>query len=399
MKRRILPALCVLALLALSPMVGAAAQQEAVRLPSCRIEGHFLGDGLDHNRPESCWTKGHHNCDGMDHEQAVCRQFHHFNCDGRSHEPAACGAEGHFVCDRQTHEAGACGTAGHCVSDGRVHAAAACGIAGHYACDGLQHAAAACGKPGHTLCDGLTHERAACGVRGHYACDGLAHERAACGIYGHCIADGAAHVDALCGYAGHTLCDGRDHEPAACGVEGHYACEVRAHLDKPISKYCSAVPQHMVCQGDQQHYCDPAQGGCGDTYWCSHSNAHTACRMCGLLWCDRSLGGHETPCGNANHRPCVYAMNGKTYRRAEHEVCGYCGGFKCQNDGKHGNGKCCKTCDQCGGPEKLGVSHKAPCGVHYGCITKGSHKKCKTCGYFECSDEHEALCGTPAEKA
>ena len=124
---------------------------------------------------------------------------------------------------------------------------------------------AECGVEGHHTRDGLNHNRPqSCWVKGHNYCDGLNHERAACGTWAH------------------YNCDDRDHAPAACGAAGHFACEARKHShDKPISKYCNAVPQHMVCQGDQLHYCDPAQGGCGDTYPCSRSNAHTPCRMCG----------------------------------------------------------------------------------------------------------------------
>lgn len=389
MKKKLLLGL-VCALLALMPMCALAE-----RTANCGIKGHYRGDGMNHDRPESCWVKGHTLCDGGDHDFAPCKIFHHFNCDGRNHVPAACGVEGHYACDGKKHEPAACGVAGHCAVDGKSHMPAYCGTPGHYACDGLAHYTASCTTRGHKLCDGLDHARGACGKYNHFACDGLAHARAECGRSGHCVSDGLIHAPAPCGYAGHYLCDGRNHELAACGVEGHFACEARAHLHKPISKYCNAVPQHMVCEGDQMHYCDPAQGGCGDTYPCRRSNAHTACRMCGLLWCDQSLGGHETPCGNANHRPCVYTMNGKRYSIKAHEYCGYCGGYKCENNGEHGNGKCCSSCGHCGGPEKLGVSHKAECGVHYWCVTKGKHTDCPKCHYPLCSQKHREACAKP----
>ena len=173
--------------------------------------------------------------------------------------------------------------------------------------------------------------------------------------------------------------------PAACGIAGHYACEARAHKDKVLSKYCNAVPQHRVCEGDPEHYCDPAQGGCGDVYRCSRSNAHTACRMCGLLWCDRTLGGHETPCKVAEHRPCVYRMNGKRYVRAQHELCPLCGNGYC--DGRqHGNGLCVKACWICGGPEVYGQNHIAECGKHVWC-DGANHEWCSTCGKPRCDKD------------
>ena len=378
--KKTLVLICALVLCLALPL-SALAAYDATK-PACQVAGHEKGDGIDHNRPQSCWVTGHFNCDGMDHARAACGAWGHFNCDGKDHSAAACGADGHYACDKKTHAAAACGIADHCVSDGLRHVPAVCGIAGHYACDGMAHKAAVCGRSGHMGCDGGDHSRAICGKSGHTNCDGLVHALAACGRSGHCVSDDAEHEAAPCGYAGHFLCDGRTHEPAACGVEGHYACEVRAHLHKPVSKYCNAVPQHMVCQGDQQHYCDPAQGGCGKTYLCSNSNAHTACRMCGLLWCDRTLGGHETPCNNANHRPCVYRLNGKKYVKEDHQYCKYCGEAKC-NGKEHGNRKCVDPCPVCGGPEKFGKSHKAECGKHMIC-QGGRHDWCDECKAYQC---------------
>lgn len=261
---------------------------------------------------------------------------------------------------------------------------ARCGIEGHYVGDGLDHhKPESCWIEGHFLCDGRNHDKAVCGVFKHYNCDGLAHGKVNCDLYGHCASDGLIHEPAPCGIRGHYTCDGKSHVPAACGVEGHYACEKRAHKDLVISKYCDAAPQHKVCEGDPEHYCDPAQGGCGKTYRCSQSNAHTPCRMCGLLWCDRTLGGHETPCGVASHRPCVYTMNGKTYKRSEHETCGYCGKGYCL-DLAHGVGICVKACPECGGPERYGCDHyQEDCG-HFWCKTKGPHVWCDTCHDFAC---------------
>lgn len=380
--KKFLSLLMVVTLLCSMLPVGALAAYDATK-PACQTPGHEKHDGMDHNRPQSCWVKGHFGCDGMNHDKAVCGKWGHFNCDGKEHGESACGAEGHYLCDKLTHGQAACGLADHCVSDGKNHRPAICGQEGHYACDGMLHKAAGCGKAGHMGCDGADHSKAVCGKAGHVVCDGMEHAKPECGRYGHCISDGKDHAAAPCGHAGHYACDGRTHELAACGVEGHFACEVRAHLHKPVSKYCNAVPQHMICQGDLEHYCDPAQGGCGDTYRCSNSNAHTACRMCGLLWCDRTLGGHETPCNNANHRPCVYTLNGKKYVKEEHKTCGYCGHARCTNGGEHGNTKCVDPCPKCGGPEKMDKKHIAKCGEHYWC-QGGKHDWCKDCGGFVC---------------
>lgn len=377
--KKFLSVLMAVVLLGSMLPAGALAAYDATK-PACQTPGHEKFDGTNHDRPQSCWVKGHFNCDGMNHDKAICGKWGHVNCDGREHGISDCGAEGHFFCDSLTHGQAPCGLANHCVSDGKNHRQAICGQEGHFACDGMLHKAAPCGKPGHMGCDGANHGKAPCGKAGHVVCDGMEHAKPECGRYGHCISDHMDHTYAPCGHAGHYACDGRNHTLAACGVEGHFACEVRAHLHKPVSKYCNAVPQHMICEGDQEHYCDPAQGGCGDTYRCSNSNAHTACRMCGLLWCDYTLGGHETPCGNANHRPCVYTMNGKTYKRYNHDFCGYCGRPRCEKS-EHGNGKCVDTCPACKGPEKMDKSHKMKCG-HYWCVpvSKARHERCPVDG-------------------
>ena len=386
--KKILSMLLVAVMLCSMLPVGALAAPYDATKPACQTPGHEKFDGTNHDRPQSCWVKGHFNCDGMDHAKAICGKWGHFNCDGKAHGASECGAEGHYACDKLTHGQAACGLADHCVSDGKNHRPAICGQEGHYACDGMLHKAASCGKSGHMGCDGADHSKAICGKSGHVVCDGEAHAKPECGRYGHCISDGKDHAAAVCGHAGHYACDGRKHELAACGVEGHYACEVRAHLHKPVSKYCNAVPQHMICQGDLEHYCDPAQGGCGDVYRCSNSNAHTACRMCGLLWCDRTLGSHETPCNNANHRPCYYRLQGKKYVKADHQYCYWCGEAKCNGE-DHGEYDCVKTCKACGHGKRHNKSHRMACG-HYGCVpSRERHERCPVngCSKWMC-DEH-----------
>ena len=371
-------------LLALCLMLGAAAGAMAAydpMKPWCQTEGHEKRDGMNHDRPQSCWTEGHFNCDGMNHERAACGLWNHFNCDGKDHSAAACGAAGHTNC-KGTHAAAACGLAGHCVNDGLKHMAAGCGVEGHLLCDGLKHKAAGCGTAGHLLCDGLDHSPAACGHKGHYNCDGLAHAPAVCGKRGHCADDGRNHGAAECGYAGHIGCVG-DHGIAVCGVEGHFACE-SGHTTKE-NPFCMAEPKHKKCEKDAEHYCDPANGGCGVTYLCADSNKHTTCEMCGLLWCDGSLGGHYTPCGNRNHRPCVYTLQGKAWRASDHPRCHLCGGGKCS--GRHGAGVCVPVCDQCGGVLKDGKTHRAPCGEHFTCISPNrDHSWCSKCGQLKCRD-------------
>ena len=286
--------ICLLAMAALVCIALSGAAQEERKSAWCKLPGHYVGDGLDHHRPETCWITGHFLCDGLNHDKAVCGAFKHYNCDGKAH--------------------------------GKVY----------------------------------------------------------CGLYGHCASDGLTHEPAPCGLREHTLCDGKEHTLAACGVEGHYACERRRHTGKVISQYCNAEPQHKVCEGDPEHYCDPANGGCGRTYRCSQSGAHTTCRMCGLLWCDDSLGGHEAPCGVASHRPCVYALSGRTYKSSVHRVCSYCGVGYCQSK-SHGNGVCVPTCNQCGGPQRYGCNHFLEDCRHYWCITKGPHVWCDTCGDYACT--------------
>lgn len=267
-----------------------------------------------------------------------------------------------------------CQAPGHEKDDGVDHyRPQSCWVKGHFNCDGMDHAKAACNQHRHVNCDGRDHSPAACGVQGHYACDKRNHGAVDCGIEGHCLSDG------------------KRHEPAACGVEGHFACEKRAHRDQLVSKYCDAMVQHRICQGDPEHYCDPVYGGCGDTYRCSNSNAHTACRMCGLLWCDRTLGSHETPCNNANHRPCVYAMNGEKYVKADHQYCSWCGKARCNGE-EHDTYTCGEDCEACGANVRTGTTHRMPCG-HHGCVpSRARHERCpiQGCKMWMC-DTHSHL--------
>lgn len=272
-----------------------------------------------------------------------------------------------------------CGNEEHSKDDGLDHSRPqSCWVTGHFSCDGQDHAKAECGCWGHFNCDPKPHNAAECGAEGHYVCDGKTHAAAACGIEGHCIADGKKHV------------------AAACGIEGHNVCEGGASQHKLISKYCNAEPQHYACQTETDHYCDPAQGGCGQTYACKRSNAHTECASCGLLWCDHSLGSHYTPCGKVEHRPCAYTLRGAKYDKydaEDHEQCKYCLQYECDNWGYHGAGKCVKICKACGEAKIQNQSHRYACGEHYSCVEDElSHKKCADCGYYKCSAEHAAKC-------
>jgi len=370
-------------LLALCLLLGTASCALAydATKPACQEPGHEKYDGVDHNRPQSCWTKGHFACDGMDHEKAACGHWGHVNCDGKDHTPAACGAEGHYNC-KGRHEAAACGVAGHCISDGLTHVTAGCGVEGHLLCDGLRHKTAPC-TLGHLSCDGADHSKALCNRKGHFNCDGLAHAQAICGKWGHCAEDGRNHGAAECGKAGHIGCVG-EHGIAVCGIEGHFACE-KGHTTQ-VNKYCMAEPKHPKCYKEAEHFCDPANGGCGVTYLCEDSNKHTTCEMCGLLWCDGSLGGHYTPCGNRNHRPCVYTLQGKVWRASDHPKCHLCGGGKCS--GYHGLGVCVDVCNQCGEALKDGGTHRAVCDMHFTCISGGRHSWCNEHNTYKCQCSH-----------
>ena len=244
----------------------------------------------------------------------------------------------------------------------------------------------ACQTPGHEKFDGTDHNRPqSCWTKGHFACDGLDHSKAACGAWHHFNCDGKQHPAADCGIEGHYMCKG-DHGPAKCGIEGHYACQ-DGHSAR-VNEYCNAEPKHTVCQKNEEHLCDPENGGCGATYACKDSKNHIACQMCGLLVCDDSLGAHYAPCGNNQHRQCYYKLQGKTWRASEHPTCHLCGRGKCS--GRHGVGACVDYCSQCNEPLTGKTwTHRAECGQHYTCISKGlNHKWCSEHRMLKCSGSH-----------
>ena len=243
----------------------------------------------------------------------------------------------------------------------------------------------ACQVPGHEKFDGTDHNRPqSCWTKGHFGCDGMDHSRAACGVWKHFNCDGREHPAAECGIEGHYACKG-DHGQARCGVEGHKACE-DGHTAL-VNDYCNAEPKHTRCQKDEEHICDPEKGGCGATYACKDSKEHTTCQMCGLLVCDDSLGAHYAPCGNKYHRQCYYKLQGKVWRSADHPKCHLCGGGKCT--GRHGAGACVAACSQCGEALTKKPTHRAKCGVHYTCISKGlDHSWCSEHNMLKCLEGH-----------
>lgn len=231
-----------------------------------------------------------------------------------------------------------------------------------------------------------------------------------CGEEGviHQVMDCGSHCEAHKPYQSHAL--------APCGFEGgvydgvawegHYDCDGMTHHSDPISAYCNLPKgrQHTACWPEIGHYCDPANGGCGDSYNCWVSNAHTPCRMCGQLWCNYESGGHETACNNAYHRPCQINQRG-VYRKADHEICPYeCGGYLC--DGRaHGRdqGQCGyeeNGCPFCG---EEGEQHaSALCGKH--CVKQdGAHEVCDEsisgCGGWLCVGSHSPLTCEHCEQA
>ena len=162
-----------------------------------------------------------------------------------------------------------------------------------------------------------------------------------------------------------------------------------------ISDYCEEG--HTQCMGDPEHYCDPADGGCGQYYACSHSNSHTRCIKCGKLWCYKEHGDHkELACG---HRGCeVYG------EEEEHAQCEACSGYLC--DGKdHGAAPCgIKGHLNCDGKDHSaaacgveghcncdGRDHSlAPCGEHFACAEgydAAQHSLCLTCGGYLCDGQ------------
>lgn len=310
-----------------------------------------------------------------------------------------------------------------------------CGNKAHYKGDGLDHSRPqSCWVTGHFSCDGQDHAKAPCGRWGHFNCDPKPHDPASCGAEGHFVCDGKKHGPAPCGIAGHCIGDDKRHTPARCGLEGHYNCLSGGNGHKLINQFCNLEPKHHTCQEDTSHYCDPANGGCGVTYDCTKSGSHTPCLSCGLLWCDDSLGGHYTPCGKMDHRPCAYALgkNGnERFRYSDHEVCDLCDGLKCGAWREHGEGKCAWRCKGCGVLSRNKNKHLYDCGRHYSCrrderakdccaecrmlscnadksggerhcdgcaddcycmVGERIHRYCKTCGMNMCSSRHSSKC-------
>ena len=159
--------------------------------------------------------------------------------------------------------------------------------------------------------------------------------------------------------------------------------------DTLISQFCKEG--HTKCMGDPEHYCDPADGGCGHHYECSHSNSHTRCIKCGKLWCYKAHGDHkELACG---HRGCeVYG------EESAHAKCAACGGYLC--DGKDHTLAAC-------GKHHAGASGdhaKAACGMdgHYACDGKDhSAATCGADGHYACDgrDHAKAACGVDGHYA
>ena len=364
---------------------------------------------------------GHYRCDGYDHYQANCHQAGHCNAYHTTHTIKCadcrirlCSEEGYnpencrkcdachkMLCITQDLDHTVCEGCGYCLwyTNGGEHTT--CEYCGLYLCTeegrSARHDVLKCGE--HAYCNngGIYHKRGDCGIGGHYTCDGQEHaacptcklfacsdEYAAlnheqCEICGMRRCDKnytwAAHQ--LCAHCGGWLCEpGSDHRQHNCGIEGHYRCDGRWHNAEVIDKYCDATPQHKKCQGDPEHYCDPEDGGCGLYYPCSHSNRHTRCTMCGLRWCDRSNGGHETPCGVRSHRPCQVSR----FRRSEHLDCEFCGNPKCV--GMHATCGVPFTCEKCWAKYYQPGDHTLPCG-HLKCA-KGDHTECAECGGFYC---------------
>ena len=274
-----------------------------------------------------------------------------------------------------------------------------CGNPEHYKGDGLDHSRPqSCWVTGHFSCDGQDHAKAECGWWGHFNCDPKPHGPASCGAEGHYVCDGKKHAPAACGIEGHCAGDGKNHNASRCGIEGHYNCLPGGKGHKVISNYCNAPVKHTTCMEDTSHYCDPANGGCGKTYDCSKSGSHTECISCGLLWCDRSLGGHSTPCGKVEHRPCAYALRGSKYdkfRQKDHEECKYCGHYRCDDWSEHGPGKCVKICKACGEAKIRNKSHRLECGEHYGCVEDHLiHEYCEEHKLYMCDRKHFMWCRT-----
>lgn len=357
----------------------------------CKTEGHCRAYYVKHNRkcadcrvllcsPEGYNPKNCYDCASCGESMCVSAHLDHTVCEG-------CG-----TCMWQTRrgEHTRCEECGlyFCTDDGRVadHSLMRCGK--HTNCNsmGLKHYKGDCGKDGHYTCDGLHDQCSGCKL---YECDegfdALNHERCDCCGMRKCDPRYIEAAHQTCAHCNGRLCEpGTEHTLHRCGVEGHYRCDGKWHNSEIISKYCEAEHQHRKCEGDPQHFCDPDDGGCGKFYSCKWSNVHTRCSMCGLRWCDRSNGGHQTPCGRLEHRPCQLPG----FRYSDHAICRYCGNPRCQ--GSHAHCGVPYPCPSC--KEVLVLDdHKRECG-HWKCI-EGEHDKCRICGEYLCNgNEHQVDC-------
>ena len=389
------------------PACGEATKSEnAHYIKAC---GHYRCDGHDHYQAD-CRIEGHCRAYYVKHNRA-CKSCGVRMCSEGGYNPAncyACGNCGESMCVSADLDHTVCEGCGKCLWQKSYGEHAACDSCGVYLCTSsgkaADHGFMRCGK--HTACNsmGLKHYKGACGKDGHYTCDGEHDQCSGCKLYicdegfaalNHERCDScrmrkcdpryieAAHL--TCAHCGGRLCEpGTEHTLHRCGVEGHYRCDGRWHNSEIISKYCEAEHQHRKCEGNPEHFCDPDDGGCGKFYVCSWSNVHTRCTMCGLRWCDRSNGGHQTPCGVRSHRPCQLPG----FRYSDHAICKYCGNPRCKGTHAHcGELLPCPIC------KKLYVldEHKRDCG-HYDCAS-GEHNKCRTCKEYVCDgNEHELEC-------
>ena len=372
--------------------------------------GHYRCDGYDHY-PADCKTEGH--CRAYyDKHVRKCADCRVLLCNPEGYNPENCydcEACGLSMCVSADLDHTVCEGCGTCLWNTRIGEHEACESCGLYFCtnDGkvADHGFMRCGK--HTNCNsmGLKHYKGDCGKDGHYICDGVHDQCSGCKLYEcdedfgtlnheRCDSCGMRKCDPRYIEAAHLTCahcDGRLCEPGTehtlhrCGVEGHYRCDGRWHNSEIISKYCEEEHQHRKCEGDPQHYCDPEDGGCGKFYSCKWSNVHTHCRMCGLRWCDRSNGGHQTPCGRLEHRPCQLPG----FRYSDHAICKYCGNPRCQGSHAHCGEKV--PCPRCKELVVIKEEHTRDCG-HWYCVP-GDHEKCRTCGNYLCDgNEHEVDC-------
>lgn len=387
------------------PACGEAAKTETAHyIKNC---GHYRCDGHDHYQGD-CKTDGHCRAYYVKHVRK-CADCRVLLCSPEGYNPSACydcPTCGESMCVAADLDHTVCEGCGKCKWQTKIGEHVACPDCGLYLCTNAgkvaDHGFMRCGK--HHTCNpmNLKHYKGACGKDGHYTCEGEHDQCSGCKLYlcdeeyselNHERCDScnmrkcdpryieAAHL--TCAHCNGRLCEpGTEHTLHSCGVEGHYRCDGRWHNPEIISKYCEEEHQHRKCQGDPQHFCDPDDGGCGKMYSCKWSNVHTRCRMCGLRWCDRSNGGHQTPCGRLEHRPCQLPG----FRYSDHAICRYCGNPRCQGSHAH-----CGEVLPCPNCKEMVVyhDHKWDCG-HWLCA-EGDHDKCWICGNFVCNGNEHAI--------